>query len=378
VGVTRNLEDYVLPWVRSADAYSARHMDFAWAHPDILRMMSNENPWPPSEAVMDATMEAARNGNLYPGSGEELRRMLAEKEGIGLGPENVVLGNGSTDVIDFVIRTFVAAGEEVLLPVPTFSMYEARVRICGGVPVVIPMPTDQEPNADILIERVTERTKLAFICSPNNPLGVQFPETELRRFLELGLPTFIDEAYYELEDQPRSLSSLIPSYANAMVSRTFSKAYGMAGFRLGYLLADASLSSFFNRVRIPWNVSLLTLAAAKAAIDDDVSARAKREAILVGRRFLEEQINAIPGLRAFRSEGNFVLIDAASIGKASETIRDELLARGVFIRPMSPHHMPKGFIRVTVGAPEDNRRFIEILRAYVNEIAGAAPSAGQA
>ncbi len=373
----RILEDYVLPWVRSADAYSAKHMDYAWAHPDILRMMSNENPWPPSEAVMDAALEAARRGNLYPGSGEDLRRMLAEREGIGLGPENVVLGNGSTDVIDFVIRTFVAAGEEVLLPVPTFSMYEARVRIGGGVPVVLPMPPDQDPKADALIERVTEKTKLAFICSPNNPLGVQFPESELRRFLELGLPTFIDEAYYDLEEQPRSMSPLILTFRNAMISRTFSKAYGMAGFRLGYILADATLSSFFNRVRIPWNVSLLTLAAAKAAIDDDASARAKREAILVGRQFLEEQINTIPGLRAFRSEGNFVLIDAGSIGKASETIRDELLARGVFIRPMSPHHMPQGFIRVTVGTPEDNRRFIEILRAYVGEVARAAPPARQ-
>jgi histidinol-phosphate aminotransferase len=377
VGVMRILEDYVLPWVRSADAYSAKHMDFAWAHPDILRMMSNENPWPPSEAVMDAAMQAARKGNLYPGSGEDLRRMLAEREGIGLGPENVVLGNGSTDVIDFVIRTFVAAGEEVLLPVPTFSMYEARVRIGGGVPVVLPMPPGQDPSADILIEKVSEKTKLAFICSPNNPLGVQFPESELRRFLELGLPTFIDEAYYDLEEQPRSLSPLILTFRNAMISRTFSKAFGLAGFRLGYILADAALSSFFNRVRIPWNVSLLTLAAAKAAIDDDASAQAKREAILVGRQFLEGQINAIPGLRAFRSEGNFVLIDAGSIGKTSETIRDELLARGVFIRPMSPHHMPQGFIRVTVGTPDENRRFIAILRAYVLEVAGATSPARQ-
>jgi histidinol-phosphate aminotransferase len=374
----RALEDYVLPWIRSADAYSAKHMDFAWDHPEVMRMMSNENPWPPSEAVLDAAMEAARNGNLYPGSGEDLRRMLAEREGIGLGPDNVVLGNGSTDIIDFVVRTFVAAGEEVLLPVPTFSMYEARVRISGGVPTILPMPTDRPPTAQALIERVTEKTKLAFICSPNNPLGSQFPESELRRFLELGLPTFIDEAYYDLEDQPRSLSSLILTFPNAVISRTFSKAYGLAGFRLGYLLADPSLSSFFNRVKIPWNVNLLTLAAAMAAVEDEDAAHAKREAILQGRKFLEEQINAIPGLHAFPSEGNFVLIDAGSVGRTSETIRDELLARGVFIRPMSPHHMPQGYIRVTVGTPDDNARFIEILREYVRDVTGADSPVHQA
>jgi histidinol-phosphate aminotransferase len=366
----KQVTDYVLPWVRSADPYSAKHMDYAWAHPEILRMMSNENPWPPSESVIEAALEAARQGNLYPGSGEELRRLLAEREGIGLGPDNVVLGNGSTDIIDFVVKTFVAPGDEVLLPVPTFSMYEARVRISGGVPVVVPMLAGQEWDAGTLIQKAGEKTKLAFICSPNNPLGVQLPEQELHRFLELGLPTLIDEAYYELEDQPRSLSSLIPTFANAMISRTFSKAYGLAGFRFGYLLGDETLCSYFNRVRIPWNVSLLTLAAARAAIDDQAAARAKREAILNGRRYLVDEINKIAGLRAYPSEGNFVLIDAGELGKESEVICDELLGRGVFIRPMSPHHMRQGFIRVTVGTPEDNLRFIGILKAYVADSTG--------
>jgi histidinol-phosphate aminotransferase len=365
----KQVTDYVLPWVRSADAYSAKHMDYAWAHPEILRMMSNENPWPPSESVIEAALEAARQGNLYPGSGAELRRMLAEREGIGLGPDNVVLGNGSTDIIDFVVKTFVAPGDEVLLPVPTFSMYEARVRMSGGIPVIVPVMPDRNWDVESLIHKVSEKTKLAFICSPNNPLGVQFPEPALHRFLELGIPTLIDEAYYELEDQPRPLSPLILTFANAMISRTFSKAFGLAGFRLGYLLADETLCSYFNRVKIPWNVSLMTLAAAKAAIEDREAAQAKRGAILGGRCYLVDEINKIAGLQAYPSEGNFVLIDAGELGKKSEAIRDELLARGVFIRPMSPHHMQQGFIRVTVGTPEDNRRFIEILKAYVVETA---------
>src|SRR5512137_2945761 len=125
----KSIEEYVLPWVRGAEPYSDRHMEFAWQHPDVARMMSNENPLPPSQAVLDAILQAARMGNLYPDTGPLLRKRLAEP--VGLAAENVVLGNGSTDVINFVIETFVAPGEEVVIPVPSFPMYETRTRVNG-------------------------------------------------------------------------------------------------------------------------------------------------------------------------------------------------------------------------------------------------------
>jgi histidinol-phosphate aminotransferase len=147
-----------------------------------------------------------------------------------------------------------------------------------------------------------------------------------------------------------------------------SKAFGLAGLRLGYCFASELFIGYFNRTKIPWNVSLLALAAALAAVADTDDQRRKWEDNKEGRDYLTKAIDTIPGLKAVNSEGNFVLIDAGSLGKDSQVIRDELIERGVFVRPMSPHHMRPGFMRVTVGTPEHNRRFIEILRDYVAEV----------
>ncbi|MGW8251472.1 MAG: histidinol-phosphate transaminase [Anaerolineales bacterium] len=366
----KSVKDYIVPWVRDSETYSDRHMDFAWAHPEILRLMSNENLIAPSQAVLDAVLEAARLGNLYPGSAEDLRSALAQKAGVS--PEQVVLGNGSTDVINFTVSTFVAPGEEVIIPVPTFSMYEARVRIHGGTPVLVPLTPSPHFYWDIdaIFNAVTPNTKLIVICTPNNPTGNQIEERDLLRILDLKIPVFIDEAYYELVAEPRSLVHLIADHPHAMVSRTMSKAFGLAGFRVGYIFASPEIASYLNRVRYPWNVSLVAIAAALAALDDEADQQAKRKNTLDGRAYLVSEINKIPGLRAYPSQGNFVLIDASILNKSSEQIRDEIIAQGIFIRPMSTHLMKEGYIRVTIGTPEQNQRFIETFKHYVFENLG--------
>jgi histidinol-phosphate aminotransferase len=362
----RNAEDFIVPWVRSAEPYSDKHMDIAWENPQTIRMMSNENLLQPSEAVLDAIMEAARLGNLYPGSGPKLRKKLGEANG--LSADNVVLGCGSTDVINFVVHTFVGPGDEVVIPVPSFPMYEARVKVAGGVPVEIPMKPDFYWDMPAILKAVTPKTKLIFICSPNNPTGLQIAEKDLIQILELGIPTFFDEAYYELEDEVITRASWIGKYPHMVVNRTFSKAFGLAGFRIGYLLCDPKLASYFNRVRIPWNVSLLALAAALAVVDDHDDQEHKRKNVIEGRKYICMEINKIPGMKAYPSEGNFVLIDAGVLGKESLEMRDRMAERGIFIRPMSGHHMAKGFIRITVGTPEQNRFFIETFKKYFDEV----------
>ena len=368
--MSKSIEDFVVPWVRESAPYSDKHMDFAWDHPEIVRMMSNENPLPPPESVVTAVVEAVRMGNLYPGSGEELRRRLAEP--FGLGADNVALGNGSTDVINFIIHALVAPGEEVVIPVPTFAMYETRSRIHGATPVLVPMTPDFYWDLDGMLKAVTPKTKLIFVCTPNNPTGNQMKESDVRRILKEGIPTVIDEAYYELEEEPHSLAALVREYPNAIINRTMSKAFGLAGLRVGYCFADERLISYFNRTRFPWNVSLLALAAAVAALDDKADQKRKYENNRQGRQYLQEAIDEIPGLKAFDSEGNFVLFDASSLGKDSMQMRDDLIERGVFIRPMSPHHMKPGYMRVTIGTPEQNENFINVLRAYVAEQKSAA------
>jgi histidinol-phosphate aminotransferase len=365
----KSIDDFIVPWVRQSEPYSARHMDFASENPQLIRMMSNENLLPPSQKVLDSILEAARNGNLYPDSGVRLRQMLGERAG--LSAEEVVLGNGSTDIINIVVHTFVAPGDEVVISVPTFPMYEARVRIAGGETVLVPMSGDFYWDIDAILRAITPHTKLIFICSPNNPTGNQIKEADLRRILALGVPTFFDEAYYELEDHVASRASWIRDYPHMMVNRTFSKAFGLAGFRIGYLLCEAGLANYFNRVKIPWNVSLIALAAALAGLEDERDQEFKRQNTLVGRQFIYDEINSMPGFKAFPSEGNFVLIDASPLGKPSAEIMQRMIERGFFIRPMSGHNMPQGFIRITVGIPEQNRQFIETFRAYVAEVLDA-------
>ncbi len=364
----KSAEDFIVPWVKSSEPYSDKHMDIAWENPQIIRMMSNENLLAPSESVLDAIVEAARLGNLYPGSGPQLRKKLGEAAG--LTADHVVLGNGSTDVINFVAHTFVAPGEEAVISVPTFPMYAARVRVAGGNVISVPVKSDFYWDVDAILKAVTPLTKLIFICSPNNPTGNQITEADLIRILELGIPTFLDEAYYELENEVFSRAPLIREYPHMMVNRTFSKAFGLAGFRVGYLLCDPTLAGYFNRVRIPWNVSLIAFAAALAGLEDTEDQERKRKNILQGREYIYEEINKMPGLRAFPSEGNFVLIDASVLDKESNEIRDRMAERGIFVRPMSGHNMAKGFIRITVGTPDQNRMFIQAFAAYIKEVLG--------
>jgi histidinol-phosphate aminotransferase len=221
-----------------------------------------------------------------------------------------------------------------------------------------------------MLKAVTPKTKLIFICSPNNPTGNQIEEQDLLRILELGIPTFFDEAYYELEDAVVSRAALIRKYPHMLVNRTMSKAFGLAGFRLGYILCEPTLASYFNRVRIPWNVGLITLAAALAGLEDEQDQARKRINVIQGRRYIHDEINKLPGLRAYPSEGNFVLIDAGVLNKESAEIRDRMAERGIFIRPMSGHNMTRGFIRVTVGTPEQNHLFLRQFGEYVKEVLG--------
>lgn len=326
----------------------------------------NENLLSPSQKVMEAILEAARLGNLYPGSGPLLRERLAQKAG--LTADQVVLGTGSTDVINFVVHTFIAPGDEVIIPIPTFPMYEARTRVAGGVPIQVPMTSEFYWDMPAILKAVSFKTKLIFICSPNNPTGNQIKLADLVSILELGIPTFFDEAYYELEDRVDSKAQLVKQYPHLMVNRTFSKAFGLAGFRIGYLLCDPQLASYFNRVRIPWNVSLISIAAALAGLEDESDQQDKRQNVIEGRNYIYDEVNKIQGLRAFPSEGNFVLIDASILKLTSAEIRDHMVDKGIFIRPMSGHNMPRGFIRVTVGTPQQNHRFILCLKELMDEV----------
>jgi 1L-myo-inositol 1-phosphate cytidylyltransferase len=354
------MELFAPSWVRAAQPYREDHFQLASSRHGLARMMSNESPFSPSKRVIDAIVNAAQQGNLYPTSGVEFRRRLGGREG--LDENHVVLGAGSTELIDVVVRTFVAPGEEVLLSVPTFSMYEARARVCGGIPIFVPMTDDHEFDVSGIVGAVTERTKVIFLCTPNNPTGNRISESSLRRVLRLGLPTAIDEAYHELGDTPDSLTHLLAEFPNAILIRTFSKAFGLAGLRLGYALAHPAVTKLLLRAKLPWNISSLTLAAGLAALEDVEEFEQRMGHLRKGRSYLEAELGKMRSLSVIAGDGNFVLLDVARVGVSAEAIVDAMLAEGVYIRSLAVHHAKRSFVRVTVGTEEQNRRCVEAMR----------------
>ncbi len=360
-------------WVRAARPYSEHHFEIADKNAGFARMMSNESPFAPSQRVINAILEAALRGNLYPGGARELCSKLAQQNG--LSDESVLLGAGSTELIDVVIRTFVGPGEEVVISVPTFSMYEARTRVVGGIPVLVAMTDDHEHDVVGMIRAVTERTKLVFVCVPNNPTGASISREDLRRLLRLGLPTVIDEAYQEFSDG-ESFVDLAREFPNAIILRTFSKAWGLAGMRLGYALTHPTVARLLSRVKVPWNIPSVTIAAASAALDDAAEFERRRLELKEARAELAARISSLGKLALVPGDGNFLLIDVAATSFSAEQVVEALLAEGVLIRSLSVHHATRSYVRITVGTREQNQRCVAALERVVGRKKGRvfAPS----
>ena len=364
------MEFFAPTWVRAVQPYNEEHFNAAASRDGVARMMSNESPYAPSERVIRAVLDAARRGNIYPDGARALRERLAGREGFT--EDYVTLGTGSTEIIDLIIRTFVAPGEEVVLSVPTFSMYEARTRAVGGVPVMVPITDDNAFDVHGIISSVTERTKVIFLCTPNNPTGARIDEATVRRIAGLGLPTVIDEAYIEFADRPQTLSHLLAEFPNAIVLRTLSKAFGLAGFRLGYSFSHPAVTKLIGRIKLPWNVNGVTIAAAMAVLDDIAEFEDRMRKVRSGRGFLAHELSKVSGLRAESTDGNFVLVDMHDTGIDPEVFVETLLDQGVLIRLLSVHHADHNYVRVTVGNDEQNRRCVEAMRWTVQHLSPRA------
>jgi len=370
-----SLESFAPTWVRAAAPYNEDHFAVADQDAGLARMMSNESPFAPSPRVVQAIVEAATKGNLYPGgSPARLRAKLAES--VGLSASNVILGAGSTELIDVIIRAFVAPGEEVLLSVPTFSMYEARTRVVGGMPLLVPMTPNCEHDVPALLRAITDRTKVIFLCTPNNPTGTHLESGELRRILELGIPTVIDEAYFELSDA-ESHVGLIERYPNAIVLRTFSKAHGLAGMRVGYLFAHEVAARLLQRVKVPWNLSSVAIAAASASLEDREEFQSRLGLLRGERTRIAEALGRVPGVEVVAAEGNFVLLDVASLRISAPEFVAQLLREGVLIRALGAHHAGRSFVRITVSSRADNSRCIRAFERVVGRQL-ARPAGGRA
>jgi histidinol-phosphate aminotransferase len=364
---------FVPPGLATAKPYDASHHDYAWRHRELHRMMSNECPLPPPQAVIDAALAALREGNLYPNSAWELRDALAAASGID--PQTVMLGNGSTEVLDVVIRALFREGDEAIIHVPTYNYFETQVRLHGGNPILVPLKPDHGFDTDALIAEVTPRTKAFLLCSPNNPTGNSWTVPELERILASGLPVIVDQAYLEC-GYSTSFAQLVARWPNLIVARTMSKGYGLAALRVGYLVADPALIDLLLRLRIPFSISLVAARACLAAVIDPQILEERRVYISTERDRLLAALATIPSITAFPSDGNFILMDVGPTGVTSTEIVEFAKREGLLLlRAVTSHGLGSSHVRVTVGTHEENDLFLEVFQRAIEPRRIAPPPA---
>ena len=326
----------------------------------IIKLASNENPFGPSPLAKAAALRAIEQSELYPDGGcVALRAKLAKA--YGLDAAQVVIGNGSNELIELLGHVFLQPGDEVVMGNPSFAVYKLVTLLFGAKPVEVPLVNHTHDLA-ALAAAVTPRTKLVFVPSPNNPMGTANTEAELLAFAR-ALPEHVvfvfDEAYAEYLDNPPDLRPLIREGLKVVCLRTFSKIYGLAALRVGFGYASAELAGLLTRVRQPFNANAIGQAAALAALDDHAFIQKCSRENRAGLARLEAGFGAL-GLEIVPSVANFLLV---RVGDGARVFM-ELQKRGVIVRPMRPYGMPE-WLRVTVGTSAQNERLLATLAAVL-------------
>ena len=328
----------------------------------VIKLASNENPLGPSPRALEAMREALADVNVYPdGGGWKLRNAIARQSGLSM--ENVVLGNGSNEIIEFVGHAFLKPGDEIIAAKHAFVVYKLMATLFGARTIEVNDPGFIH-DLEGMAEAITERTREIFIANPNNPTGTMVGQDEIDRFMERvpdRVIVIFDEAYYEFLDSPPDTLKYVREGRNVVVMRTFSKIQGLAGLRIGYGLAPASLASVLQKTRQPFNANSIAQAGALAALQDIEHQKRTKEVTDSGRVFFEESFKEM-GLEYVPSLANFVMV---KVGNGDEVF-DAMLRRGVIVRAMRGYKLPE-WVRVSIGTESENRRCVEVLKdALVN------------
>ncbi|MBN6187469.1 histidinol-phosphate transaminase [Aneurinibacillus sp. BA2021] len=326
----------------------------------IIKLASNENPLGYSPLAKEAMLRELEQITLYP---EGTAPLLAQKLGeqLGVQPEQIIVGNGSDEILHLLTRSYIRQGDEAIMADVTFPRYETNVRIEGGVPVLVPL-NDGVHDLERMLASITEKTRMIFVCNPNNPTGTIVGRNALQTFIE-QVPDHVllvmDEAYYEYVTEEDYLNTvpLVASHPNLIVLRTFSKIHGLAALRIGYGVMHAAFVSELMKVKEPFNTNRMAQAAALASLQDDAFISDCRAQNDEGRRYIEQEVKKV-GLAVFPSQGNFVMIKLPCSG---DDMFQALLHKGIIVRSGGVLGMPQT-IRVSVGTTEENEAFIKALR----------------
>lgn len=332
---------------------------------EIIKLASNENPLGPSQKVLDAIASSTELSRYPDGNGFSLKKALADKHNID--PDKITLGNGSNDVLEMVARAFVTTEHEVIYSQHSFAVYPIVTQAVGAKHVVVPAK-DWGNNLPAMLAAISDKTRLIFIANPNNPTGTWLNSDELKNFLE-NVPehviVLLDEAYFEYainEEKYPDGSLWLNEFKNLIVTRTFSKAYGLAGLRIGYGLSHPDIANLLNRVRQPFNNNSLALVAAETALQDE---QYIKHSVEVNYSGMEQLISAFDemSLKYIPSKGNFICVE---FEQSTEELYQKLLASGVIVRPVANYGMPN-HLRVSIGTETENNRFISELAKILSK-----------
>lgn len=329
---------------------------------NIIKLASNENPFGASPAALQAVSQSIQEVSRYPdGNGFALRSALAEFHNVDL--ECITIGNGSNEILELVARLFLVPGSRSMFSQHAFAVYPIVTQAAGAEAVVVPVEKETfQTDLKGMLAKLDDRVRVLFLANPNNPTGTWIGASELRAFLETVPPqvvVVVDEAYFEYVDKQGYDSAVawINDFPNLLVTRTFSKIYGLAGFRIGYSVSQPELAELLNRVRQPFNTNLPAQAAALAALSDTDHVTLSRDKNLSGMAQIESACDQL-GLACIPSAGNFICIDFA---RDAMPVYNSLLHQGIIVRPVANYDMPT-YLRVTIGTEEENQRFIEALK----------------
>jgi len=325
-----------------------------------VKLASNENPFGYSPNAARAVRDQLAAMNRYPEPvAHDLVQKIAAKYGVG--PEHIVLGNGSDDIIALLTHGFLNRGEEAVMPLPSFLMYEISVKIAKGVPVMVPL-VDFTTNLEGLIRAITPKTRMVFITNPFNPTGATLTCEEFAAFAAQvpdDVLIIVDEAYIEFVRDSRVYNSLADPLKDPRIVtlRTFSKAYGLAGFRIGYGIMDREVAEILNRIRQPFNVNSLAQAAAEAAFEDEVFLNYSITSTHAGLDYLIRELMNM-GLTVLPTQSNFFMVD---VRQEAAGVFQAMLKEGVIVRSMASYGFDS-FLRINAGTPEENRTCINALK----------------
>ena len=365
----KDINEYFVPWIKGIPMYISSHIELAWQKPDLIRMMSNENPNIPSAKVQAAVQNYVKMANRYPDQGLVIREKLATINNLD-SAANVMLGNGSSEIFDNIFRSFLQVGDEVIQHTPCFGIYKLRCNILGGKLVSVPMIFDEKIikfDADAILAAVTDKTKIIVVANPNNPTGNFMDTSDFIRIAETGIPFIVDEAYVEFAGLSKSQVGLIRKYKNVLITHTLSKAYGLAGLRFGYALGDEEVISQISAALLPWNVGTITMWAALAALEDEQGLAERVEFNNSEIAYLEQALGDIPGLTIFHSYGNYILFDGTDTGKAGSDLIQFAQEKGLIFRPQDSLYGRNGWWRTTLGSKEENRLAVSVIRQFYGE-----------